>query len=251
MRLTLRFLFVLLSLPAMALAQQVTPPAPEAPRLGPIGLPLPRIGLPLPRIGLPLLPEPKRAAVPGDFRSRSSALPRHGPRSRRPVVFVVSPYPWAVAPPHQVTAPHGVVPGMPPPPPQPLTGRLRLEIEPPDLPQLFVDGVYVGTLGDLRNEIDLEPGARRIELRASGYETLTVDVRIVGARTLTYRGTLDRAAPDAPTGDEEETPAPPAVVPTGSRTIYAIPGCYLGNVHPKEVTLPAGCDVARLRVHTP
>ena len=32
-----------------------------------------------------------------------------------------------------------------------------------------------------------------------------------------------------------EDPPPPA-------TIYMIPGCYLGNVPPRQVTLPPGCD---------
>jgi hypothetical protein len=249
-RLILRLLFVLLSLPGLATAQpETTPPAP-LPGLGPIGLPLPPIGLPLPRIGLPPAPEPVLDRNAGRFPPRSSPPPRHAPRPRQSVVFVVPPYPWAFGPP-QGTVPRAPVPGMPSPQAEPQAGRLLLDIEPADLPQVFVDGVYVGTLGDLRHEIELQPGTRRIELRASGYEPLTVDVQVGAGRAITYRGTLDRAVPDASAGDEEETPAPPAVVPTGSRTIYAIPGCYLGNVHPKEVTLPAGCDPARVRVHTP
>jgi hypothetical protein len=48
-----------------------------------------------------------------------------------------------------------------------------------------------------------------------------------------------------------EAPPPPIVVPTGSRTLYVIPGCYLGNVPPDETRLRAGCDISKLRVYPP
>ena len=38
-----------------------------------------------------------------------------------------------------------------------------------------------------------------------------------------------------------ESPVPPA-------TIYMIPGCYVGNLPPREVKLPAGCDADRASV---
>ena len=45
-------------------------------------------------------------------------------------------------------------------------------------------------------------------------------------------------------------PAPDAAVkaPAAAKqpeTFYLIPGCYMGNVPPKEANLPATCDVAR------
>ena len=45
-------------------------------------------------------------------------------------------------------------------------------------------------------------------------------------------------------------PAPDAAVrtpPTAKQpmTFYLIPGCYMGNVPPKEANLPATCDLAR------
>ncbi len=49
----------------------------------------------------------------------------------------------------------------------------------------------------------------------------------------------------------EVAPAAPAVVPTGSRTFYVIPGCYLGNVPPEKDRLPAGCDISRMTTHAP
>lgn len=50
-----------------------------------------------------------------------------------------------------------------------------------------------------------------------------------------------------------EPPAPPApiIVPTGSRTLYVIPGCYLGNVKPEADRLPAHCDISRLKIYEP
>ena len=65
------------------------------------------------------------------------------------------------------------------PPPLPETGFLRLEVEPRHLLQIFVDGLYVGTIADLGDDIELGLGPRRIELRAPGYRTLIFDTRIV------------------------------------------------------------------------
>jgi hypothetical protein len=53
-----------------------------------------------------------------------------------------------------------------------------------------------------------------------------------------------------------EPPPPPRApeppfVPTGDRTLYVIPGCYVGNVPPKDVKLPDTCDLAKLTTFTP
>jgi hypothetical protein len=45
-------------------------------------------------------------------------------------------------------------------------------------------------------------------------------------------------------------PEPP-FVPTGDRTLYVIPGCYVGNVSPKDIKLPPNCDLAKLTTFTP
>jgi hypothetical protein len=220
----------LLAVPLTARAQSA---------LGPIGLPLPSIGLPLPSIGLSPAPTEawRPAAGPGPERPG-----QHRPRRHQPaVVYFMPAYPW-VTPQYQTAAPS--VPLPMPPPPAPATGRLRLEVEPSDHLQLFVDGVYIGTPADLGAEIDLPPGSPRIEIRAPGYKTLTFDVQIVAARTITYRGALDRDADAAP-------PAPPPAALPGSTTLYFIPGCYLGNVPPADVKLPAGCDLARLQTIVP
>ena len=53
----------------------------------------------------------------------------------------------------------------------------------------------------------------------------------------------------------EPSPPPrepePPFVPTGDRTLYVIPGCYVGNVPPTDVNLPATCDLAKLTTFSP
>lgn len=131
------------------------------------------------------------------------------------------------------------------PPDEPITtGFLKLEVEPRQLLQIFVDGLYVGSLADIGDEIELRLGARRIELRAPGYRTLTFDTEIVPDRTVVYRGALEQIsnAPAVPSPSRPVTPAAAA----GSRTMYVIPGCYLGNVAPRAGDLRSGCDINKL-----
>lgn len=55
----------------------------------------------------------------------------------------------------------------------------------------------------------------------------------------------------------EEEPAPvvrepePPYVPSGDRTLYVIPGCYVGNIPPKDVKLPATCDLKKVTTFNP
>lgn len=60
----------------------------------------------------------------------------------------------------------------------------------------------------------------------------------------------------APEPDLEATPAPEAppplpYVPTGDRTLYVIPGCYVGNVSPVNMKLPDNCDITKLTTYVP
>jgi hypothetical protein len=125
----------------------------------------------------------------------------------------------------------------------PPTGSLRLELQPGLVPQVYVDGYYVGTLNDVNAELPFDVGPHRLELRADGYESLELDVQIFPDRSTTYRGTLKFVEPvSVPAPD---IPAPTQVSPRPPATIYFIPGCYLGDVPPKDAGLPAGCDPSR------
>jgi hypothetical protein len=261
---------VLLGLPLSAAAQKhqrSAPPPPAA--MGSIGLPLPAIGLPPtvnypkpwewtqppPAWERPRVPAWERQGPPPWERPRVSqpiypakptkpGKPDHDRRRRKAdVVFVPYPaygynsgIPYAMAPATTAPAP------APEPPPSDI-GYLRLEVEPAALLQIYVDGVFVGTPADLNGDLELRSGAHRIELRAPGYDSVTFDARIEPERGITYRATL-RAIDARP-------PQAPIVLPTGNRTLYVIPGCYLGNVLPDAARLPAGCDIGRMKTHTP
>jgi hypothetical protein len=147
-------------------------------------------------------------------------------------------------PPPEVVAPQPYEP--PPPLPLPM-GVLRLEVEPRDAIQIFVDGAFVGTPADFNDEIGLAPGTRRIELRARGYKTVTFDAEIVQDRSITFRATLERDPSALP---PQPVIIKPAAAP-GSSTMYMIPGCYLGNVTPIATALRPGCDISKLTKFEP
>jgi hypothetical protein len=50
---------------------------------------------------------------------------------------------------------------------------------------------------------------------------------------------------------KQDTPPPAPYVPTGDRTVYVIPGCYVGNVSPVNLKLPDGCDITKLTTYVP
>jgi hypothetical protein len=146
--------------------------------------------------------------------------------------------------PTEVVVPRPVEPLPPPAPPPPPIGVLRLEVEPRSLIQIFVDGVYIGTPADVGDELGLSPGVRHIELRAPGFISKSFDTDIVVDRAITYRAQLERDA---------NAPPPPAPIVTrpGSRTMYVIPGCYMGNVAPTQANLRPGCDMSKLTTIEP
>jgi len=55
----------------------------------------------------------------------------------------------------------------------------------------------------------------------------------------------------APPAEPAPPPEPPPYVPTGDRTLYVIPGCYVGNVPPTHIKLRPGCDLSQMRRFTP
>jgi len=116
-------------------------------------------------------------------------------------------------------------------------GRLNLSVSPLSS-QVFVDGLYVGTVASFQDRgLWLEPGPRRIELRADGYETVTFDVRITEDQSVEYSRDLAREAARV------EPPRPPAP----PKTFYVIPGCYAGDSPPQAGRLPKGCSSKNVR----
>jgi len=69
-------------------------------------------------------------------------------------------------------------------PPTP-TGKLRLLTTPPNA-EIFIDGRRVGT-GSVFDDVPISPGARRLEVRARGYETFDTTVVIEPGGTLSLK----------------------------------------------------------------
>ena len=114
------------------------------------------------------------------------------------------------------------------------TGVLRLEITPASGLEYYVDGLYFGSSSNLGTLLEMNPGPRRIEVRAAGYKPLVFDTRIYAGSETTFRAAM-----------EPLVPQPPAQA-TGNRTMFIIPGCYMGNAPPAAGELRAGCDINRL-----
>lgn len=102
-----------------------------------------------------------------------------------------------------------------------------------------MDGFYVGTADDFSlNGLTLRVGRHWIDLRAAGYDTLTVPVSITVEQPVRYRGGLTLARTAAASTEPARSP----------QTMYVIHGCYAGNRPPVVSGLPSGCDISRLRV---
>ena len=243
----MRVLIALLLLGVSGLAEAQPPaaakPAPTS-TLVPIELPLAPIGLSLPPIGL----------TPADTTrviTRGPASPerqtRHGRSGQAPrgpgVVYVVPVLGWTVDAPGRPAS--GPLPAEASAPP--VTGMLRLDLQPRPTGQLFVDGAYVGTVDELGADLTLLAGTRQLELRQPGYRPFTLTAHIQVGQVLVYRGALE------PDGVVAPPPAPPELpMPAIShKAIYFIPGCYLGDVPPQEAGLPPTCDLSRAVVFRP
>jgi hypothetical protein len=75
-------------------------------------------------------------------------------------------------------------------------GALRIKVTPRDA-AVYVDGYFVGHVDDfdgVLQKLHLSPGPHRLELRDSNYESLTFDVRIDSAQTITYRGEMKKTS---------------------------------------------------------
>jgi hypothetical protein len=175
------------------------------------------IGLPLPRIGLGPAPNaPRRRYAP--FAPYAPYAP-YLPDAPVWLFYVPQPVGDTAPPPAPV----------PPPIEPPAPGRLVLYVEPATA-QVFADGYYIGVSDDFspaQGGAPIEAGVHRIDISAPGHEPAVVDLRITPGRLVTYRASL------------KPLPPPTAAAPT---TFYLIPGCYMGNIPPKDVHLPDTCD---------
>lgn len=245
MRRTLAAAVVALSQSAAVLAQSTPlPPGVFAP-LPTIGLPLPPLGLPLPPMGLspreapPLVPG--RVAPPGGgVAHRQTRFPHGQPSRGAPAfVYVVPAYGWDYSYLTRSASPVPVYQAPAVADSRPKQGRLRLEVEPRRLLQIYIDGYYVGTADDFNG--GLEAGPHVLALRAPGYEPVDVPVQVPSGDSIVYRGALRPVEVNPPAALATPSSPPPAP-PVAPSTFYVIPGCYAGNVPPKEAGLPASCD---------
>jgi hypothetical protein len=128
---------------------------------------------------------------------------------------------------------------------QPSLARLILDIH-PSTAQVFADGYYIGIPEDFRLEDGgavLEPGPHRIDILARDHEPVGFDVNLARGQSARLRHTL-RPTMSAPQPAPDDAVKAPTAVKQPA-TFYLIPGCYIGNVPPKEANLPATCDIAR------
>ena len=71
-------------------------------------------------------------------------------------------------------------------------GGIRLRIRPRDA-QVFVDGAYAGLVDDFDGtfqQLRLEQGGHKIEIRMPGFEDLEMDVHVQPGRTITLQEDL-------------------------------------------------------------
>jgi PEGA domain len=76
-------------------------------------------------------------------------------------------------------------------------GGVRIDLPQKDA-EVYADGYFVGNVdsfdGPLQ-QLNLEPGPHRIEVRAAGFQTVNFEVYVEPGRTITYRAALRPAVP--------------------------------------------------------
>jgi hypothetical protein len=79
----------------------------------------------------------------------------------------------------------------------PAYGGVRINV-PQRNAEVMVDGYFVGVVNDFDGtfqQVNLEPGPHRVEVKAAGFETVAFDVNVTAGRTVTYRAGLRPTAP--------------------------------------------------------
>jgi hypothetical protein len=78
--------------------------------------------------------------------------------------------------------------------PRAATGSVRVRVSPRQA-KVYVDGTLMGTVDEfdgLRNHLATTAGAHEIEIRADGYQPLTLPVNVDEDKTVTVRGSLKK-----------------------------------------------------------
>ena len=177
---------------------------------------------PAPVLGFGRTPSPFRVG-PGYYNQQHSSIP-YG-----------VPYGYGYAAPD-----YGNVSATPQGPSQDDVALLFLDVM-PSTAMVFADTGFVGSAFDLRSGLRLSPGHHWIDLEATGYEKKTFELTAIPGQPVSYQTELTPVRTAALSG----------VPPHPPQTMYAIPGCYGGNTPPVQANLPAGCDIAKVRVLRP
>lgn len=74
-------------------------------------------------------------------------------------------------------------------------GSIKLKVKPKEA-EVYVDGTYYGQVDNYDGNfqhLDLPAGTHRVEIRASGYQTLQMEMRVLPGKTITYTGEMKPA----------------------------------------------------------
>jgi hypothetical protein len=105
--------------------------------------------------------------------------------------YYVSPYGY---PPYSSAYPSASSGSVDVQPSQTNTGGISFDVT-PSTAQLFVDGRLVGTVGQFTpttQPLGLNAGHHHVELRASGYHTMSFDLDIIAGQVIPYQGALEQ-----------------------------------------------------------
>lgn len=72
------------------------------------------------------------------------------------------------------------------------SGGVSFEIS-PSTAEVYIDGKYVGRVSDLgptTQPLALTPGRHHVEIRAAGYQTLSIDADVIAGQVIPYQGTM-------------------------------------------------------------
>jgi len=121
--------------------------------------------------------------------SYPSTYPAYPPPAYAPPSYPPPAYPTPPVYPQSGYPPQGSIT-----PSQPNTGGVSFEIQPANA-QLYVDGRYVGTVGQFSptsQPLGLTAGRHHIQITAPGYRTMDLDVDITAGEVIPYQGTLEQ-----------------------------------------------------------